>query len=267
MLTAAPGHDRYVLALAVLFGLEWVVLAIGPRSREDWALEHVLTAAFVVALALLRRRLRLSRTSWTALFVFLSLHTIGAHYTYSEVPYDEWARAVTGRSLGEAFGWERNHFDRLVHFAYGFLFAYPIREVLVRFAGVHGLWSYYLPLPVTSSTSVDYELIEWAAAAVFGGDLGAAYLGTQGDVWDAQKDMALAALGALLAMIALAIADLRRPDDRGGSWHGTTARHGPRRSSRGKGVHAMLVGLIPGGLPGKRCLERAPVHASTRPGR
>jgi putative membrane protein len=209
---APAGHGRYVLALAVLFGVEWAALAINPRYRQDWALENALTVAFVTGLALVHRRLSLSGISYTALFLFLSLHTVGAHYTYSEVPYDEWARAVMGRSISEVFGWQRNHFDRLVHFAYGFLLAYPIREILLRFAGVHGIWGYYLPLAITSSSSVDYELIEWAAALVFGGDLGVAYLGTQGDVWDAQKDMALAAAGALLSMILLAIRNAWRRD-------------------------------------------------------
>lgn len=193
-----------MLALAVLFGVEWVSLAVAPRYRQDWALENALSVAFVMALAVLHRRLPLSRLSYTALFLFLSLHTIGAHYTYSEVPYDEWARRMTGRSVSEIFGWERNHYDRLVHFAYGLLLVYPIREILVRTAGVAGIWGYYLPLAVTSSTSADYELIEWAAALTFGGHLGAAYLGTQGDVWDAQKDMALAVVGALLSTALVA---------------------------------------------------------------
>ncbi|HEY7202728.1 MAG TPA: DUF2238 domain-containing protein [Methylomirabilota bacterium] len=207
-----PAPGPYVLGLAIVFGLEWLVLAIAPHNRHDWALENALTLGLIAALVLLHRRLALSATAYTALFLFLSLHSVGAHYTYSLVPYDEWARAVTGHSISDAFGWERNHFDRLVHFAYGFLFAVPIREVLVRFAGVRGVWSYYLPLAVTTSTSADYELIEWAAAMVFGGDLGVAYLGTQGDVWDAQKDMGLAAGGALLSMILLAIAHARRRD-------------------------------------------------------
>jgi putative membrane protein len=207
---AAPGP--YVLGLAIVFGLEWLVLAIAPHNRQDWALENALSLGLIAALALLHRRLALSATAYTALFLFLSLHSVGAHYTYSLVPYDEWARALTGHSVSDALGWERNHFDRLVHFAYGFLLAVPIREVLVRLAGVRGAWSYYLPLAVTSSTSADYELIEWAAATVFGGDLGVAYLGTQGDVWDAQTDMALAAGGALLSMILLAIAHARRRD-------------------------------------------------------
>jgi putative membrane protein len=215
--THAPaGHDRYLLALGVLFGLLWTALAIDPRYREDWALENALTMAFLGALVVFRRRLPLSRLSYTAIFLFLALHTVGAHYTYAEVPYDEWSRALTGRSLGDLLGWERNHYDRLVHFSYGLLFAYPIRQILVHVAGVRGIWSYYLPFAVTSSSSADFELIEWGAATVFGGDLGIAYLGTQGDVWDAQKDMALAAAGALLAMTLLAIGHALRGDARPG---------------------------------------------------
>ena len=193
--------------LGGLFGLVWVVLAITPRDRQTWALENALSVALVAALILFRYRLPLCRISYTALFLFLVLHTIGAHYTYSEVPYDEWCRTLTGRSLSSLFGWERNHYDRLVHFSYGFLLAHPIRMILIQVAGVRGIWGYYLPFAVTSSSSADYELIEWGAATVFGGDLGIAYLGTQGDVWDAQKDMALAAFGALLSMILLAIRD------------------------------------------------------------
>ena len=200
-----PADGRLLLALAVLFALEWMGLAISPRNRQDWALENVLTVAFVAALAILRSRLRLSSLSYLAVFVFLSLHTLGAHFTYSEVPYDQWASALTGRSISDVFGWRRNHFDRFVHFAYGFLLVYPIREILLRFAGVPGVWSYYLPLAVTVSSSSDYELIEWGAAMVFGKDLGVAYLGTQGDIWDAQKDMALAGCGALLSIVLLGI--------------------------------------------------------------
>jgi putative membrane protein len=204
------GGDRYLVLLAVLFGLEWVALAINPHNRQDWALENALSVAFVAVLVIFRHRLPLCHISATALFVFLTLHTIGAHYTYSEVPYDQWSRSLTGRSLGELFGWERNHYDRLVHFSYGFLLTYPIRQLLIRVAGVQGVWSYYLPFAVTSSSSADYELIEWGAATVFGGDLGIAYLGTQGDVWDAQKDMALAALGALIAMSLVVLVSVWR---------------------------------------------------------
>jgi putative membrane protein len=135
------------------------------------------------------------------IFLFLCLHEIGAHHTYAETPYDEWFKALTGASLNSLLGWERNNFDRAVHFAYGLLLAYPVREIFLRVANVRGFWGYFLPLDLTMSTSMLFELIEWWAAEFFGGDLGQAYLGTQGDVWDAHKDMALASLGALVAML------------------------------------------------------------------
>ncbi len=109
-------------------------------------------------------------------------------------------RTADRLDLQQLVGWERNNFDRVVHFTYGLLLAYPMREVFLRVANVRGFWGYFLPLDLTMSTSMLFELIEWAAAEVFGGDLGQAYLGTQGDVWDAHKDMALASLGALFAM-------------------------------------------------------------------
>ena len=98
--------------------------------------------------------------------------------------------------------WERNHFDRMVHFSYGLLLAYPVRELFLRVVNVRGFWGYFLPLDITMSTSMLFELFEWAVAEFVGGDLGIAYLGTQGDVWDAHKDMALASLGAAIAMAA-----------------------------------------------------------------
>jgi len=184
-----------------LFALVFAALAIAPWHRADWALENALVVAFVVAVALTYKRFTLSRVSYTLIFVFLCLHEVGSHYTYSEVPYDEWFKALTGTTLNSLAGWERNNFDRVIHFAYGLLLAYPIREVFWRVASARGFWSYFLPLDLTMSTSMIYELVEWLAASAFGGELGQAYLGTQGDVWDAHKDMALASLGALIAML------------------------------------------------------------------
>jgi len=198
--------SRFPAVLAGLFVLEFAVLAIGPTSRSDWLLENALSIAAVAALALTYRRFRFSRISYTMIFVFLSLHEIGAHYTYSLVPYDAACQRWLGFSLDAALGFERNMFDRLVHFAYGLLLAYPIREIFLRIVDVRGFWGYFLPLDLTMSTSMIYELLEWGAAMAFGSELGQAYLGTQGDVWDAHKDMALASLGALCAMaVTLAI--------------------------------------------------------------
>jgi putative membrane protein len=133
-------------------------------------------------------------------FVFLVMHEVGAHYTYSKVPYDAWSQSLSGGTINGLFGFRRNHYDRLVHFMYGFLLAYPMREVFVRVAGARGFWGYCLPLMMTMATSCLYELVEWGAALVVGADMGNAYLGTQGDELDAQQDMALASLGALVSL-------------------------------------------------------------------
>jgi putative membrane protein len=211
-----PG--RYVAILGVLFLALAIPLGIAPWHRADWLLENVLVALALAVLVWTYRRCPLSRISYTLICLFLCLHEVGSHYTYAEVPYDEWWRSLTGRSFHAMFGWERNHFDRLVHFLYGFLLAYPLRELFLRIADVRGFWGYFLPLDFTMSTSMLYELIEWAAAEFFGGELGAAYLGTQGDVWDAHKDMALASLGAILAMTITALIVRRYHRDFAREW-------------------------------------------------
>ena len=195
---------RWFLVLGALFLLVWAALAIAPLDRKDWALENALVIFIVPVLVLSRKKLPLSRISYTAIFIFLCLHEVGAHYTYAKVPYDAWFSNLTGSTLNGLLGLERNHFDRLAHFSFGVLLAYPIREVFLRVADVRGVWGYYLPLDVTMATSMLFELFEWGAAELFGGDLGVAYLGTQGDVWDAHKDMALAMLGAIIAMLLTA---------------------------------------------------------------
>ena len=211
-------HERYPKLLLALLTLLSIVLAIAPYDRADWLLENALLFAGVGVLVATRKALPLSRLSYTLVFVFMCLHAVGAHYTYSLVPYDDWFRALTGRTLSSLTGAERNHYDRLVHFSYGLLLAYPAREVFLRVADVRGFWGYYLPLDVVMATSMLYELIEWGAASAFGGDLGTAYLGTQGDAWDAQKDMALATVGAIIAMLVTAAINWRFQRDFGREW-------------------------------------------------
>ena len=197
----------------------WIALAIEPLDRHDWLLENALLVVAVVLLVATYRRFPLSRISYTLILVFLCLHTLGAHYTYAKVPYDGWWASLSGVTFNELVGWERNNFDRVVHFSYGLLLAYPIRELFLRVAGVRGFWGYFLPLDLTMSTSMLFELIEWLVAETFGGDLGVAYLGTQGDVWDAHKDMALASLGALIAMSVTAVLNSRSRRDFADEWN------------------------------------------------
>ena len=202
-------RKNYLWTLAILYAIWWAIMAINPHDRSDWLLENLLVFVAVGLLVFTYKAFPLSRVSYTCIFVFLLFHTLGSHYTYSEVPYQEWLPMFAGG---------RNHYDRLVHFLYGLLLAYPIREMFLRIGNVRGFWGYFLPLDLTMSTSMLYELIEWAVAEVVADDLGAAYLGTQGDIWDAHKDMALAALGALLAMLVTAMVNRRMQRDFANEW-------------------------------------------------
>ena len=196
----ARPRRRYPIVLLVVLLLYAAAWAYRPVDVATWALENAIAAVFVLALILSYRRFPLSNVSYTLIFLFLCLHTIGAHYTYSLVPYDDWFAALGG-GPSAWFGLERNHYDRLIHFCYGLLMLRPSTELLRSVTRASRAWLGLLAWTFVLSHSVVYELIEWAAAVVFGGDLGTAYLGTQGDEWDAQKDMACAATGALLATV------------------------------------------------------------------
>mgnify|MGYP001811652950 FL=1 len=125
--------------------------------------------------------------------LFLSLHLVGAHYTYSETPLGFWLQPL--------FDFERNHYDRIVHFCFGLLIAYPFREFLLRQVQVVRPWSYILAVTVVMAFSSIYEVIEGVVAMLVSPELGSAYLGTQGDEWDAQKDTFLAFSGAVISML------------------------------------------------------------------
>jgi len=215
---AALAHRRYATSLLALFLTVFGALGWAPLYRADWLLENVLVFVLVPWFVLSYRRLPLSKISYTAIFIFLCLHEVGSHYTYAEVPYDAWWQALFGHSLGSIFGWERNHFDRAVHFLWGLLLVYPVREAFLRVANAAGFWGYLFPVLVIMSSSLLFELIEWFAAMLFGGDLGMAYLGTQGDIWDSQKDSAFATLGALVASCVIAIVHSRIDRDFTREW-------------------------------------------------
>jgi putative membrane protein len=198
--------DRYPAALLAAFAAIWLALAISPWYRQDWLLENAIVFAGVPALVWGYRRLRFSNFAYTCLFVFLVLHEVGAHFTYSEVPWREWLQSLGGPALGG-----RNHYDRFVHFSYGLLVLPASWELMQARMSPRGLWRWLMPVFFVMSHSVIYETIEWGAAVIFGGDLGAAYLGTQGDEWDAQKDMALATAGAMLGTALMALRHARKP--------------------------------------------------------
>lgn len=203
-LRAIP-RGRYTAILAGLLSLVILRSFIGAQAPGTWILENVPVALGVLILWFTYRPMPLSRISYSLIFLFLCLHETGAHWTYARVPYDDWWRTLCGVTLNSQLGFTRNHFDRLVHFSYGFLMAYPIREVFLRVANVRGFWGYFLPLDVTMSTSMFYEVLEWVTAAVVGSTASNDYLGSQGDIWDSQKDMAMASLGALIAMTVIAL--------------------------------------------------------------
>jgi putative membrane protein len=171
---------------------------------QDWILENVLTVPFALLILVTHKWFRLSNVSYGLIFAYMVLHIIGTHYTYSEVPFGFWLQGLLG--LG------RNHYDRIVHLSFGLLMAYPMREIAVRIGEVRGFWGLYVPVEFVLAFSAIYEILEWLIAVIFGGDLGVAYLGTQGDEWDAIKDMALAGAGAVIAMcvVLVVLAVLKR---------------------------------------------------------
>lgn len=193
-------NRRFATVLLCVYALIWGLLAISPFDREAWWLENLLVFFWIPLLVYGHHGLPLSKLSYTLLFVFFVLHSVGSHYTYQQVPYDRWWLALTGESLSEQLGWTRNNYDRVVHCSFGLLVTYPCREFFVRIVDARGFWGYSLPVMFVMAMSMFYELIEWVAAVVFGSELGMAFLGTQGDEWDGHRDMVLATLGALIAM-------------------------------------------------------------------
>jgi len=211
--------SRYELILLGSFVVLWTWLAIAPVKRSDWLAENLLVVALLVALVAVHRRFSFSRLSATLVFVFLCIHEVGAHYTYAKVPYNQWWQALTGgEPLDELLGFQRNQFDRLVHFSYGLLLAYPVREALLRVIPARGFTGYFLAWNLILSSSAIYELIEWIGGAYMGGDTAKAFVGAQQDPWDSQKDMALAALAACLTLMVAATVNYFQQRDLAREW-------------------------------------------------
>ena len=194
-------RNRLLQGLTAGYVAWWLLLAVAPYDRFDWLLENLLVFGFVGLLAATYRRFPLSDLSYLLIAAFLA-HAVGAHYTYSKAPVGWW--------MTELLGWERNHFDRVVHFLFGLLCAYPLRETVMRGTGGTGWHAGLLAFAVVLAFSSGYEMLEWGAAMLLDPEAAMAFLGTQGDVFDAQKDTTLAAAGALLSLAALPLLERRR---------------------------------------------------------
>ncbi|HEY9191140.1 MAG TPA: DUF2238 domain-containing protein [Sulfurovum sp.] len=181
-----PKSHKLVFALYIIV---WIIMAIDPKYPQDWLIENVLVFIFFPFILWMDKKHQYTLPSLVMLLVFASLHSLGSHYTYSEM---EHFNAIT-----QFFGFERNHFDRLVHFLFGLLVFRVLFEMILDVTTT-ARTALLFTFTVILSISSFYEMLEWWAAVILHPELGMAFLGTQGDVWDAHKDTALAMLGALI---------------------------------------------------------------------
>lgn len=193
-------NNKFLQTLCLVFFISWIATLIGTSDISNWMLENTLVIIFLCILGLTFKRFKFSDLSYVFIFVYLMLHIYGAMYTYAENPFGYW--------LQDVFGFTRNHYDRIVHFSFGFMLAYPMRDFFINKMLFPNWVGWILPIEITLSFSCLYELIEWAVADVFFPEQGIAYLGTQGDIWDAQKDMFMAFCGAVC--ITLVVISFKR---------------------------------------------------------
>jgi putative membrane protein len=203
----APRSQTWLLLATVVVLL---VSLVGADWPEEQALQHVPTFAAILLLAFAVRGGWLSTESLACVVAFLWLHILGARYIYSFVPYDDWARSLCGSTVSSWLGWERNHYDRLVHLCFGALAIAPARELARRYGGMSRAWANLFAWCAVMTISGGYEVVEWLLTLLLSPDDAEAYNGQQGDAWDAQKDMALAMLGSLACLATCGVWDRRR---------------------------------------------------------
>ena len=203
-------RDRCQRVLFSTFLLWFAASCIQPPYPQFLLMQHTPTVIAALLLAYLSNRLVFSTLSFVSILLFLSLHTLGARYLYSYVPYDNWSEYLLGTSITDVFGFQRNHYDRLVHFSYGLLLVIPIQEMECRYFRLSPGLSAVLAIECVLASSAAYELVEWLVAVVFAPAWAEAFLGQQGDIFDAQKDMALATAGAVLSISVQWITQGRR---------------------------------------------------------
>jgi putative membrane protein len=189
--------NKWLISFCVIFFTFWISTLVGTTDLKNWFMENALVFVFLIYLFSSFKKHQFSDLSYLLITIYLCLHIYGAKYTYAENPFGYW--------LKDALHLERNHYDRIVHFSFGFLLAYPMRELFINYCKFPTWVGWALPIEITLSVSGFYELIEWAVADVFFPAQGDAYLGTQGDIWDAQKDIFMATLGAILATTIVSV--------------------------------------------------------------
>ncbi|GAL02850.1 predicted membrane protein [Photobacterium aphoticum] len=183
------------LFLAALVGSVIVWSGINPAFFEVWVAEIIPVALVYLGLVVTHRRFTFSNTAYVMMSMWLLMHSVGAHYTFANVPF-EWFNDLVGS--------DRNHFDRIAHYSIGF-YAFPIAEYMVRKNHAKPVVASLFALFSIMSIAAAYEIIEWWYAVLAGGDAGIEFLGSQGDIWDAQKDMLADTLGAITSLVIFGI--------------------------------------------------------------
>ena len=189
------GSRLYLTAISIAFWALVAWSAIRPWNSHDYWLEIATPAGLFVLLAATIRRFRFTPLSYTLLLLEMLVLVVGAHYTHERVPLFDWIK--------EPLGWARNHYDRFAHFCVGFLVVIPVREMLRRFTPLRGGWLGVMSVVSILAFAAFYEMTEWWIAAATSPETGAAYLGSQGDPWDAQKDMLMDWIGAVAGVLTL----------------------------------------------------------------
>ncbi|MGH8763453.1 MAG: DUF2238 domain-containing protein [Nitrosospira sp.] len=194
-MTVSPSftQNRFLHMVLAAYALVWIGTAISPRDWLVWALENILVAVFAVILVATYRRFAFSNLSYLLIALFLSLHAIGTHTGYANSPIGDWLR--------EMLSLRRNPYDRIIHFAFGLLLAYPFRELLIRTGSFRGGAANWLPVSLILGASVGFEVMESLVAEIVSPGTGPAWLGAQGDEWDMQLDLAAALLGAIIGIL------------------------------------------------------------------
>jgi putative membrane protein len=194
-----------IVALAIA-----VALANIRQPYPDIApLQHLPTVLLILAAPWLLRRWPLSDGSVGCILAFFLLHTLAGRYTYSNVPYDAWGRALLGVSIDRTFGLVRNDFDRLVHLSFGLFAIRPFAEIARRHGGMGGRAAILSGFLFVGAISALYEIFEWLITIVLAPGMADEYNGQQGDAWDSQKDMAIALVGAFIVSLWMLVRGVR----------------------------------------------------------